>query len=209
MCKSISDHIVSALLGGIVGAIVVLLAAGQMPTTDVVHAQIEQEMTPSQPSGKFKTLEVENLVITNQASLLNQEGKAEVVIKDGSLLAEKTVLGHKVIGRQIQSHAIVANRMFTTPDDLMTMPMESWRFGTEVGSSAESGGEVLVRSGAGFSTVNKATTDGAFLRAGFDPESRPQILALQNGDRRHLPINFELSEEQRKILEAHQPNVVR
>ena len=203
MCRKFSDHFLSALFGGVVGAVVVLFATGQKPTIpafeETVYAQ-PLANAPDAPNGKFKVLEVENLVISGQASVLGKEGNAEIVFKDGSVLVENMIFSKKMVTRQLQSHAVVANRMFATPDDLVNTPMDQWKFFAEIGTSVEAGGEVIVRSVAGPATVAKPTTDGVFFRTGFDPESQPQILALQNSDRSPVQINFGLSEQQKKML---------
>ena len=190
MNQKMMNTVISAIVGGVVGAAVVFFGAGKDLKPEDLKAL------------KVSDLTVEKLTITNQASLLNKEGKEEVVLKEGSVLAENVILGKKFIGRQFQGHAIVANRVFTTPDDLIATPMEQWRFFAEIGSSLDAGGEVVVRSATGPASVNKPTVGGMLLRTGFDPESRPQILALQNQDRRPLPINFELSERQKQMLSA-------
>ena len=184
MNKRISDHLISALIGGVIGAAVVLLATGQMPTSVSVHAQTESGIVPEPPSGKFKSLEVENLVITKQATLLNAEGKEDVTIKEGSVMANNVVLGKKFIGTQYQGHVFVANRIFTSPDDLQTKPMEQWRFFTEMGSAIDAGGEVIVRSSNGPNIVGKAVTEGRMIQTGFDQNNQPQIFVrdLANGD---------------------------
>ena len=201
MRKRIPDHFLSAMIGGVVGAVVVLFATGQMPAImETVYAQAERASVPDVTNGKFKTLEVEELIITRQAKLLNEAGQPELFIRDGSILAEKKILGNKLVGQQIQGHAIVANRMFATPDNLVHTPMEEWRFFAELGASTDSGGEIVVRSIDGPASVGRPTREGSLLRMGHDPEQRPQILAIQNSDRNQVPISFELSEKQKRLL---------
>ena len=176
MRQSISPHLISALIGGIVGAFVVLLVTGHLSPEQAVHAQNEQEL----PTRKFKAIEVEDLVVTNKAVLQNSEGKEDVVIKDGSVLANNVVLGKKFIGTQYQGHVFVANRMFTSPDDLVATPMDQWRFFTECGSTVENGGEIIVRSANGPNIVGKPINEGLQLRAGFDSDNQPQLFARDN-----------------------------
>ena len=182
------NTVVSAIVGGIVGAAVVFFA-GNASDKDPQNVKIQ-------------ALEVAKLTITDQATLLSKEGKEEVVLKEGSILAENVIFAKKMIGRQIQGHAVVANRVFTTPDDLFATPMESWRFFAELGSSAEAGGEIVVRSAQGAATVNRPTNSGALFRMGYDPEHRPQMLALNNVSRSPMPISNELSEMQRQLMSA-------
>ena len=204
MFKRIPDHLFSALIGGVVGAVVVLLMTGQKPAVpslgETAYAQVGRLDLPGTPNGKFQTLEVENLVITNQASLLNKEGHAELVLRDGSVLAEKVILGNKLVGQQMQGHSIVANRIFATPDDLVRTPMEQWKFYAEIGASTEAGGEIVVRDASGFAMVGTPTSAGSLFRMGYNPEQQAQMLAIRNADRSVRPVSFELSEEQKRMF---------
>jgi len=204
MRKRISDHFISALIGGVVGAVVVLVVTGQKPAIpslgETVYAQAERPDMPTTPNGKFRTLEVENLIITERATLLDKEGRQEVIIQDGSVIAEKAILGQKLVGQQIQGHAVVVNRMYATPDNLVATRMEQWRFYAEIGASLDTGGEIVLRSIAGHSMVGKPTNEGVVFRMGYNPEQQPQMLAIQNSDRTMIPISFELSEEQKRML---------
>ena len=192
MSQGMMNTVVSAIVGGLVGAGVVFFAGN---TCDNASKNV-----------KMQELEVAKLTITDQATLLNKEGNPEVVLKEGSILAENVILGKKVIARQIQGHAAVVNRMFTTPDDLFTTPMENWRFFAEIGSSIESGGEIVVRSAQGAASVNRPTNNGALFRMGYDPENRPQMLALHNVNRNPMEINYGLSEMQKQLLSAATAN---
>ncbi|MDR0869312.1 MAG: hypothetical protein LBN39_00820 [Planctomycetaceae bacterium] len=138
----------------------------------------------AQKNTTFDTLEVKNLTITKQASVLNKDGKESLILKDGSLLANNTVFGKKFVGTQYQGRIIVANRMFTSPDDLNTTPLEQWRFLTEVGCSDKTGGEVIVRSLNGANVVGQPLTSGLFFRTGFDEREQPQLTVWSNADNR-------------------------
>ena len=192
------NTIVAAVVGGAIGACVVFFAApkaAENPTPNLEGLTLE--------TLTLKNLQVASVTITNQAALLNAEGGAGVVIKDGCVLAEKVVLGNKLIGKQVQGHAMVANRMFTTPDDLIQVPMDRWKFYTEIGSSQDSGGEVLVRSLTGPGLVNQVTTGGALFRMGFTPESGPQMLAFRNQDRSPMNVSWDWSELQKQQLSSN------
>ena len=194
MNQKMMNTVISAIVGGVVGAGVVFFAGGSSNVADLKDMELE-------------SLRVGTLTITQEASLLDKEGKQpELVLRDGSILAENVILGKKVIARQMQGHAIVANRVFTTPDDLIATPMENWRFFAEIGSSIEAGGEIVVRNAAGPASVNRPTTNGSLFRVGYDPEQRPQILALQNASRSPLEINYRLSEEQQRMLSVAMNN---
>ena len=211
MLKRIPDLFVSALIGGVVGAAVVLFVTGQSPASlsleETAHAQIGRIFMPADvpaevPNGKFKTLEVEKLIITEQAVLHNADGTPELFIRDGSVLAEKVILGNKLVGQHIQGHSIVGNRIFATPDNLVLTPMEQWKFYAEIGASTDAGGEIVVRNVAGSATVGRPANEGTLFRMGYSPEQLPQILAIQNSDRSQAPIIFEFSDEQKRVLDA-------
>ncbi|MDR2757682.1 MAG: hypothetical protein LBC20_18480 [Planctomycetaceae bacterium] len=170
MSDKIVSSLFSALIGGIVGACVVFFMSGKT---------------------KFEALEVGSLKITKQATLLNAEGKDDVVIKEGSVLANNVILGKKFIGTQYQGHVFVGNRIFTSPDDLVGTPMEKWKFFTELGSSEEMGGELIVRSPHGANVVGQPVNTGALFRVGFDKgNDAPQLFARsnENGGTLHIPF---------------------
>jgi hypothetical protein len=169
MSEKIVSTLFSAFVGGAVGVCVVFFL-------------------PSKT--KFDTLEVGKLTITTQATLLNAEGKDDVVIKEGSVLANNVILGKKFIGTQYQGHVFVGNRMFTSPDDLVGTPMEQWKFFTEIGSSKEMGGEMIVRSPNGANIVGQPVNSGVLLRTGFDQGDNPQIFARVNQNNMTLPVPF-------------------
>ncbi|GHT46940.1 hypothetical protein FACS189454_08850 [Planctomycetales bacterium] len=156
-----TNTLFSALVGGVVGASVVFFTAGNHKS--------------------FDNLTVGELTITGQAKLLNKDGKTDdIVFKEGSVLAKNLVVGNKFVGTQYQGKVFVANRMFTTPDDVLGVPMEQWKFFTEIGSSNEMGGEMIVRSATGGAFVNKPNEDGIVLRTGFNQKSSPQIVVVKN-----------------------------
>lgn len=171
MSEKIISSVISALIGGAVGAAVVFFLGNSSKT-------------------QFESLEVGNLKITQSAVLVSAEGKEDVVLKDGSVLANNVILGKKFIGTQYQGHVMVANRMFTSPDDLVATPMEKWRFFTEIGASNEMGGEVVVRSPNGANIVGQPVNTGIFLRTGFDQNDNPQVFARLNENGVTLPVPF-------------------
>lgn len=191
MNQGMMNTVVSAIVGGVIGAGVVFFASG----SKVGMKDLELE-----------NLKVAKLTITEMATLLNAEGNPELFIRDGSVLAEKVILGNKLVGQQVQGHAVVANRLFATPDNLVTTPMDQWKFYAEIGASLDAGGEVVVRSLGGAATVGKPTTAGALLRTGFTPEGLPQTLAIQNANRSPMQITHEFSEQQRQMLSSTAAN---
>ena len=184
MNQGMMNTVLSAIVGGVIGAGVVFFAGGKV---DLNNLELEN-------------LTVANLTLTTQAVLLNEQGAPEVVIRDGSVLVERVILGNKLVAQQLQGHAIVGNRVFVTPDNLVHTPMEEWRFFAELGASTDAGGEIVVRSISGPALVGRLATAGALIRAGFTPEGGPQILALHNFDRSPMQIGFDLSEQQRRLL---------
>lgn len=171
MSDKIVSSLFSALIGGIVGACVVFFMSGKT---------------------KFDSLEVGSLKITGQATLFNvKEGKEDVVIKDGSVLANNVVLGKKFIGQQYQGHVFVGNRIFTSPDNLVETPMEQWKFFTEIGSSEKMGGELIVRSPHGANVVGQPVNTGTLFRIGFDENNdSPRAFARSNEDGGILHVGF-------------------
>ena len=185
MNQGMMNTVISAIVGGIVGAGVVFFTSGSKVDMNDLD---------------LKSLKVASLTITEGAVLLNAEGNPELFIRDGSVLAEKVILGNKVVAQQVQGHAIVANRMFATPDNLVSTPMDQWRFFAEIGASTEAGGEVVVRNVSGPALVGKAVTSGALLRYGFTPEGLPQSLAIHNTNRSLMQIINDFSEQQKMAL---------
>jgi len=184
MNQGMMNTVLSAIVGGVIGAGVVFFAGGKV---DLNNLELEN-------------LTVANLTLTTQAVLLNEQGAPELFIRDGSILAERVILGNKLVAQQLQGHAIVGNRVFVTPDNLVHTPMEEWRFFAELGASTDLGGEIVVRSIAGPASVGRPVTTGALLRTGFTPEGGPQILALHNIDRSPMGLSFDLSEQQRRLM---------
>jgi len=187
------NAIMSAIVGGAVGAGVVFFVGGVGGKVDLDNLETAN-------------LKVASLTITDQAVLLNEEGNPVVILREGSILADNVILAKKFVGRQLQGHAIVANRLFTTPDDLIATPMDQWRFFAEIGSSPDTGGEVVIRSDKGFALVGRPTSGGALLRVGFDTEAKPQLLGINNITRSVMPISNDLSETQRQMLLAAMGN---
>ena len=167
MNEKLMNSVVSALVGGIVGAVVVFFVGSKT---------------------KFDSLEVASLRITKEATLLNAEGKDDVVIREGSVLANNVVLGKKFIGTQYQGHVFVGNRIFTSPDDLVTTPMDRWRFFTEMGSTLDAGGEMIVRSANGANLVGQEINSGVLFRAGFDVNNTPQLFVRGNETGAIFPV---------------------
>ncbi|MDR0520759.1 MAG: hypothetical protein LBH00_02775, partial [Planctomycetaceae bacterium] len=180
MNQGIVNTVISAVIGGVVGAAVMFFGGSSSP--------------------KYKELTVGKLVIEEQATLKNsKDGKDDVVIKEGSVLANNVVLGKKFIGTQFQGHVFVANRMLTTPDDLIAAPMDKWRFCTEIGSSSVAGGEIVVRSADGAAFVGQKIVNGVLIRTGFDEESNPQIWAFQNANKQFSKVSFDPSAKQLQL----------
>ena len=188
MNQGMVNTVISAVVGGVIGASVVFFAGGTGKKLELAE------------------LKVAKLTITDHAVLLNAENNPDLILKDGSVLAENVVLAKKVVAKQLQAHAMVANRMFATPDDLMATKMEDWKFYAEIGASSDGGGEILVRSANGPAAVNRPTTSGSWFRMGYDPELNPQMLAISNANRNQVRISSDLSETQMKMISANMSN---
>ena len=188
MNQGMMNTVVAAIVGGVVGAGVVFFASGNK--ADMKNLELE-------------SLKVANLAITNEAVQLNADGKVELFIKDGSVVAEKVIVGNKLMGQQLQGHAFVANRIFVSPDDLAKTPMNEWTFFAEIGASNTTGGEIIVRSFDGPALVGRATERGALMRMGFMPEGGAQVFAFRNYDRIPVPVSLDVSETQRRELSGN------
>jgi gas vesicle protein len=186
--------IISALVGGIVGAMVVFLLPVKSPD-----------------KAKFDQLEVRDLIITEQAALYAADKKSEsekksddstkdekkekrpdVLIKNGGIYATNVILSTRLISKQIQGAVLIGNRMFTSPDDVVNNQSSYWKFYTEIGSSIEKGGEIIVRSSTGGLLVGKDQTPapaaGWALRAGYMDGDRPDISFYSNLTKEIMPV---------------------
>ena len=174
MNDKIVTAVIAGLIGGIFGACAVLFFSGK--TT-------------------FEHLEVGNLTITRQATLLDKDGKDDIVLKEGSVLANNLILGKKFIGTQYQGRVFVGNHIFTSPDDLVATPMEQWRFFTEIRSSNDTGGEMIVRSPNGANTVGQPVNNGSLLRTGFNNNDQPQMFFHVNQSGLRVPVAFAVPDQ--------------
>ena len=194
--NQIVNTIIAAIVGGVVGAGVVFFSGG------AGSANAKADLT----NLELAELKVGKLTISDAATLLNKEGKPEVLLKDGSVFAENVIISKKMITRQLQGQTMVANRMLATADDIFQIPMEQWKFYAELGATTEGGGEVIVRSVNGPAAVNRPTTGGSMLRIAHTPELQPQILALSNLERSKLDISYAISDMQRQLMSAAMAN---
>jgi hypothetical protein len=164
------DIVISALVGGLVGAAVVFFATGN----------------------KFDKLEVRDLTVTGDAILKSAENKQqEVVIKNGSIVVTNVIAATRIVGTQVQGHVFVANRMLTSPDNLIRNENKQWKFYTEIGSSAEKGGELIVRSLGGpisGAQLDNMPTNGWMFRAGYMDMERPDIAFVSNATKEVMPV---------------------
>jgi hypothetical protein len=144
---------------------------------------------------KFDTLEVRELNITGQAQVFSgdkeNKDKPDVLINVGGVFARHSLVGERVVGRQMQGHIFVANRMLTSPDDLIGTPITQWSFFTDIGSSTEKGGEVIVRSKSGAvsgTNLDKIEPDGWVLRAGYIDGDKPDVSFFSNKTKEIRPV---------------------
>ncbi|MDR0390263.1 MAG: hypothetical protein LBH59_00010 [Planctomycetaceae bacterium] len=170
MNKLLTNTLVSALVGGVVGASVVFFASGQ----------------------KFDKLEVHDLTVTGEAKMKSgdDDKQPEVVIKNGSIIVSNVVVATRMVSTQMQGHVFVANRILTSPDDLIKNANTQWKFFTEIGSSHEQGGEIIVRSATGSISGNKLEnipSNGWMFRAGYT-NNQPDIVFFSNETKEVMPI---------------------
>ena len=187
MNQGMVNTVIGAVVGGIIGAGVVFFAGNSS-------------------KAHYENMTVGDLTVTGMVQLVTEVDGEQIpmlVLRDGSLMAENVIFARKLVGTQLQGHAIVANRLFTTPDNLFTTPMEQWRFFAEIGASSDAGGELVIRSAAGPAMVNHPTRMGSLIRVGFDTENGPQIFGMRNVDRSILGISNTFSDQQRAMLQAN------
>ncbi|MDR0391136.1 MAG: hypothetical protein LBH59_04465 [Planctomycetaceae bacterium] len=169
MNKLLANTVISALIGGVVGAAVVFFASGQ----------------------KFDELEVRNLTVTGEAKMKSGDNKQpEVIIKNGSVLVPNIIAATRVVSTQMQGHVVVANRILTSPDDLIKNANTQWKFYTEIGSSHDQGGEIIVRSATGSISGTKLENipkSGWMFRAGYT-DNQPNIVFFSNETKEIMPV---------------------
>ncbi|MGL4942862.1 MAG: hypothetical protein ACRC46_06700 [Thermoguttaceae bacterium] len=170
MKDQITTSIVSALVGGAVAAIAIFAVKGN--------------------ESKFDTLEVGSLKVTKDFTMHPDKAEAPlVVIKDGGTVTSGALIANHLMANQVSGSVLVANRLFTTPDNLANTPMNQWRFFTEMGASPTAGGELIVRSPQGaFIAGNPAVENGQFVRVGFDANDLVQVFAANNATKQIAPI---------------------
>ncbi|MDR2345210.1 MAG: hypothetical protein LBE18_04015 [Planctomycetaceae bacterium] len=164
--------VISALIGGVIGAAIII----SLP-----------EKT------KFDKLEVRDLVITDQAEFLSagKNKTPEVLIKDGNVFVNNTIACKRLVGSQVQGHIFVTNKMLTSPDDLVNNGNKPWRFFTEISSTNERGGEIIVRSAAGAisgAELNVLPTNGWAIRAGYLEGDQPELSFISNVTKEVIPV---------------------
>ena len=192
MGEKLTNLIIAALVGGIVG---------------LIGGVIGGSVGSSGGKARMDELEVGTLKITKEAALFNAEGKPDVVLRDGSILANNVVFGKKFMATQLQGHIVVANRMYTSPDDLMTKPMNDWRFYTEMGCSTTAGGELIVRSPNGANMVGRQNNNGLLVRTGFDENETPQHFVRSNSSGSIMPMTQAMADSPQPALAMPSPPV--
>jgi len=153
--------LVSAVLGGIVGAALVLYLGGN---------------THKNPDS-FDKLKVKELVVSEKF-LLWKDGKddADLLIQDGGILART-----KVIATQVCGNAILGNYVYTTPDDFIKKPLGQCAIYTEMASRADQGGIFTVRSAKGPNTLDpNGIKSGLAYTVAFDGNEVPLCVIRKN-----------------------------
>ncbi len=171
MVERIFNSLLSALIGGLVAVCIV----------------VGSERAP-----KIDSLEVRDLRVTGKMVLHDPVAEQDqVVIESGSVLAANKIVATQFLGSQVNGSVLVANRLYTTPDNLAKVPAGDWKFFTELGADENGNGELLVRSATGWSGVDREIAEGTMIRFGFDRAETAQMFSQNNETRETTAIQME------------------
>lgn len=171
MIERIFNSLLSALIGGLVAVCIV----------------VGNDRAP-----KIDSLEVRNLRVTGKIVLHDPVAEQDqVVIESGSVLAANKIVATQFLGSQVSGSVLVANRLYTTPDNLAKVPACDWKFFTELGTDENGNGELLVRSATGWSGVDREIAEGTMIRFGFDRSETAQMFSQNNETRETTAIQME------------------
>ena len=156
------NTVVSAAVGGVVGA-VVAFACGAFSSQAIPES--------------LEKLKVGELIVSDKM-MLWEDGKedADLLIQNGGILAKT-----RIIATQICGNAMLANVVLTTPDN-PTKQLNECVIYTELGSSPTEGGLLTVRSPDGGNILgnpNGVTTGMAYTVA-YDPNGNPACFFRKN-----------------------------
>lgn len=170
MKEQLMTSVVSALVGGAVAAIAIFSNGGN--------------------TSKMDSLEVGSLKVTKELNVqMDNSANPLLMIKDGGTITSGSFIANHVMANQVSGSVLVANRLFTTPDNLAQTPMNQWRFFTEMGASPQAGGELIVRSPNGaFVAGSPGVEQGQFVRVGFNMNDLVEVIAANNVTKAIAPI---------------------
>jgi len=164
-----SNTVVSAIVGGVVGALVATVCGSFMAPKS------------------FDKLKVGELVVSDKI-MLWEDGKdgASLLVQNGGIWATT-----RVIGQQICGNAILANCVLTTPDPHIT-PLDQCTIYTEMGSSTAEGGLLMVRSPDGGNVIanQEGVKSGSAYVITFDPNGVPVTFLRKNDNGARLLSRF-------------------
>ena len=155
-----SNTVVSAIVGGIVGALVAIVCGSFMAPKS------------------FDKLKVGELTVSDKM-VLQEDGKdaPSLLMQSGGILATT-----RVIATQVCGNAVIANCVLTTPDH-PTTPLDQCEIFTEMGSSKAEGGLLTVRSPDGGNVIaNQGIAKGSAFMITYEPDGRPVCLIRSNVD---------------------------
>jgi hypothetical protein len=171
MKSGLFNTIVAAIVGGVVGAVVVY-ACGAFSTSGL-----------PEKIDKLKVGELNN----TEKMMLWEDGKDNwnLLIQNGGLLAST-----RVIAQQVCGNAMLANCVLTTPDN-PTNPLEQCEIFTEMGSSKTEGGLLTVRSPDGGNVLaNQGVSTGSAYTVTYESSGAPVCLFRKNDDGKRLLGQF-------------------
>lgn len=162
MRSGMMNTIFSAVVGGIVGAMVAVVVCGAL----------KQDVPES-----FEKLKVGELIVSDKM-MLWEDGKedADLLIQNGGLLAKT-----RVIATQLCGNAVLANCVLTTPDH-PTSPLDQCEIFTEMASSRNEGGMLTVRSpdGGNILSNQSGVQSGWAYTITYDNQANPICFFRRN-----------------------------
>ena len=161
------NTVISAVVGGVVGA-VVAFACGAFSAKGVSESAIPETIDK---------LKVRELIVSDKM-MLWEDGKedASLLMQNGGILAKT-----RVIATQFCGNTVTANALLTTPDNPLK-PLQECEFYTEMASSKNEGGMLTVRSPDGGNILGNPNgiQSGTAFTITYDPQSNPVCFFRKN-----------------------------
>jgi len=163
MKSGMMNTVFTAVVGGIVGAVVTMVIGGTFFKSEIPES--------------FEKLKVGELIVS-QKMMLWEDGKddADLLIQNGGILAKT-----RVIATQLSCNTVLANCVLTTPDHPASRLDECEIF-TEMGSSKTEGGMLTVRSHDGGNILARqgGIPSGWAYTISYDNQSNPICFFRRN-----------------------------